>query len=60
MGDETMTKEEIISILIDKYADLMRIKKAEKAENSELDYQITVTKAKLQSFGVNTEDLEKI
>ncbi len=38
----------------------MRIKKAEKAENSELDYQITVTKAKLRLFGVNTEDLEKI
>ena len=55
-----MTKEEMISILIDKYADLMRIKKAQQTENSELNYQITVTKTKLQSFGVNTEDLEHI
>ncbi|MBQ6696184.1 MAG: hypothetical protein IJN16_05720 [Lachnospiraceae bacterium] len=60
MADETMTKEEMISILIDKYADLMRIKKAQQTENSELNYQITVTKTKLQSFGVNTEDLEHI
>ena len=50
--------EEMINVLIDKYADLMRIKKAEKAENEELEYQLKVTKAKLEAFGVVTETLE--
>lgn len=55
---EEMTKEEMINVLIDKYADLMRIKKAEKAENEELEYQLKVTKAKLEAFGIVTETLE--
>ena len=55
---EEMTKEEMINVLIDKYADLMRIKKAEKAENEELEYQLKVTKAKLEAFGTVTETLE--
>jgi len=55
---EEMTKEEMINVLIDKYADLMRIKKAEKAGNEELEYQLKVTKAKLEAFGVVTETLE--
>lgn len=55
---EEMTKEEMINVLIDKYADLMRIKKAEEAENEELEYQLKVAKAKLEVFGVVTETLE--
>ena len=38
-----MTKEELISITIDNYMDLQRIKKANgETENKELDYQLKV------------------
>ena len=56
--EETMTKEELISIVIDKYTDLQRIKNANGGnENRELDYQIKVTLAKLASLGVSVEDI---
>ncbi len=58
MGDETMTREEMINVLIEQYANLQRIKKAEKGENEELNYQIKVTKARLEAFGIVTENLE--
>lgn len=55
---EEMTEKELIAVLIDKYTDLQRIKKANKdTTNEELDYQIKVTVAKLSSMGVNVEDL---
>lgn len=55
---EEMTEKELIAVLIDKYTDLQRIKKANNdTQNSELDYQIKVTIAKLSSMGVNVEDL---
>lgn len=55
---EEMTDKELIAVLIDKYTDLQRIKKANKdTPNEELDYQIKVTIAKLSSMGVNVEDL---
>lgn len=58
MGEEGMTREELISITIDKYTDLQRIRKANgDYENKELDYQIKVTVAKLSSFGVSVEDI---
>ena len=45
---DTMTREELISLTIDKYTDLQRIKKANGSiENKELDYQLKVTVAKL-------------
>ncbi|MGN0483821.1 MAG: hypothetical protein ACI4HI_09750 [Lachnospiraceae bacterium] len=53
-----MNEKEMINVLIDKFTDLQRIKKAENGENEELNYQIKVTKAKLESFGIITEDLE--
>jgi len=57
IGNE-MTKEELISITIDKYIDLQRIKRANgDAENYELDYQIKVAVAKLSSLGVSVEDI---
>ncbi|MBQ2900352.1 MAG: hypothetical protein IJA07_10350 [Agathobacter sp.] len=57
VGNE-MTKEELISITIDKYIDLQRIKRANgDAENYELDYQIKVAVAKLSSLGVSIEDI---
>lgn len=53
-----MTREELISIIIDKYTDLQRIKQANGGnENKELDYQIKVTTAKLSSLGVSVEDI---
>ncbi len=54
-----MTEKELISILIDKYTDLQRIKKAMQPDviNNELEYQIKVTTAKLSSMGVNVENL---
>ena len=55
---EEMTEKELIAVLIDKYTDLQRIKKANRdTPNEELDYQIKVTTAKLSSMGVNVEDL---
>ncbi len=58
MGDETMTREEMINVLIEQYANLQRIKKAEKGENEELNYQIKVIRARLEAFGILTENLE--
>lgn len=53
-----MTREELISLTIDKYNDLQRIKKANgNTENKELDYQLKVTIAKLSSLGISVEDI---
>lgn len=53
-----MTREELISLTIDKYTDLQRIKKENgNTENKELDYQLKVTIAKLSSLGISVEDI---
>ncbi len=53
-----MTDKELVTITIDRYTDLQRIKKENGSqENKELDYQIKVTAAKLSSLGVNVEDI---
>ncbi len=49
--------KEMINNLIDNYTSLQRIKKAEDAEK-ELDYQIRILKAKLESFGIITSELD--
>ena len=55
---EEMIESELIVVLIDKYTDLQRIKKANgSTENQELEYQIKITKAKLALLKVNVEDL---
>ena len=51
------TEKEMINSLIDKFTDLQRIKKSLDLEK-EVDYQLKITKAKLESFGIITEDLE--
>ena len=51
------TEKEMINNLIDKYTDLQRMKKASDLEK-ELEYQLKITKAKLESFGIITSDLE--
>lgn len=50
-----MTEEEVRQNLIDKYTDLLRIKASEK----ELDVQLAVTKAKLSSYNIDLESIEK-
>ena len=58
MEDNGITREELISLTIDKYTDLQRIKKSNGGvENKELDYQIKVTLAKLSSLGISVEDI---
>ena len=55
---EEMTEKELITVLIDKYTDLQRIKQANgDVQNKELEYQIKVTVAKLSSLGVSVEDI---
>ena len=57
MSEEIMTKEEMINIEIDKFTSLMRIKKYQTEDNPELEYQIRISKAKLEAFGIITETL---
>ena len=48
-----MTEKELITVLIDKYTDLQRIKRANgDVQNHELEYQLKVTVAKFSSLGV--------
>ena len=55
---DNMTDKELITVTIDRYTDLQRIKKANGDHcNPELDYQIKVTLAKLSSLGVSVEDI---
>lgn len=55
---EGMTDKELVTITIDSYTSLQRIKKSNAGvENSELDYQIRVLEAKLSALGVNVKDL---
>ena len=49
--------KEMINNLIDTYSNLHRIKKADNAEK-ELDYQLTLVRAKLESFGIVTNKLD--
>ncbi|MBP3325782.1 MAG: hypothetical protein J6L77_05110 [Coprococcus sp.] len=55
---QEMTDKELITITIDTYMNLQRIKKENgNQENKELDYQLKGVMAKLSSLGVNVEDL---
>lgn len=55
---EEMSDKELISITIDRYAELQRIKRENGSqENRELDYSIKLAAAKLSSMGVNVEDI---
>lgn len=57
MGED-MNEKEIIDLAIRSYCDLQRIKKYEKGENPELEYQLKAAKAKLALYGVNIQELE--
>lgn len=55
---DIMTDKELITVTIDRYTDLQRIKKANgDYVNPELEYQLKVTVAKLASMGVSVEDI---
>jgi hypothetical protein len=49
--------KEMINNLIDNYTNLQRIKTAQDTQK-ELDYQLKILKAKLESFGIVTTDLD--
>ncbi len=51
--------KEMEQTIIDQYVMLLRIKKAEKSVNEELDYQIRVYENKLHVLGINTEDYKQ-
>jgi len=53
-----MSEKELITITMDRYAELQRIKRENgDYKNKELDYAIKLTAAKLSSLGVNIEDI---
>lgn len=54
---DDMNDKEQMTMLIDIYTDLQRIKSAEDRDK-EIDYQIKAAKAKLEAFGIVTEDLD--
>lgn len=58
MTEEIMTLDELKQIAIDNYVNLMRIKKAEKSENEELEYQIKIATTKLNALGISLEELK--
>lgn len=51
-----MTEKEQAVLLIDTFVNLQRIKAADDRD-SEIDYQLRATKAKLEALGIMTEDL---
>ena len=55
--EEVTSDNAIMRALIDEYVNLQRIKTATDQER-ELDYQISVAKAKLRVYGVSPEKLE--
>ena len=54
-----VSEKEIIEITIRTYCNLQRIKKHEKGENQELEYQLKEAKAKLAIYGVNINGKNK-
>lgn len=55
---EDMNQFEVINNTIDYYKSLQAIKRANTCENKILDYEIKITRVKLENFGINLHDLE--
>jgi hypothetical protein len=55
---DNMNQLEVINNTIDYYKALQAIKRANSCENKVLDYEIKTTRVKLESFGINLNDLE--
>lgn len=58
MSEEYMTENELKQVTIDYYVNLQRIKRAETANNPELEYQLKVVKNKLAALGIPSEEYE--
>lgn len=58
MGDDNMNQFEVINNTIDYYKNLQSIKRANTCDNKVLDYEIKITRIKLEQFGINLHDLE--
>ncbi|MBR1930561.1 MAG: hypothetical protein IJ833_03665 [Lachnospiraceae bacterium] len=54
---DSMNEKEMIEKYIDTYTDLQRIKNSPD-KDKEIEYQLAIARAKLQSIGISTEDLE--
>lgn len=54
---DAMTEKEQTTMLMDNYINLQRIKSASDKEK-EIEYQIKTVKAKLETLGVMTENLD--
>lgn len=52
-----MNEKEMVKELIDEFINLQRIKNADNPEK-EVEYQLKIVKAKLESCGIVTSDLE--
>ncbi|MBQ8969977.1 MAG: hypothetical protein IJ073_01510 [Lachnospiraceae bacterium] len=57
MDENVMNKDQLIDIRIKEYSDLQRIKNSTD-KDAEIEYQVKILKAQLQSLGIHTEDLE--
>ena len=55
-GGERMNDKELLNALIDSYSDLQRIINADDPKK-EAEYQLKLTKAKLESMGIVTTEL---
>ena len=53
-----MTLDELKQVNIDYYVNLIRIKRFQKEENPELEYQLKIYKNKLHALDVDTEEFE--
>ena len=58
MEEDIVSIEEMKQNLIDKYIDLMRIKRYQKEYNPELELQFKTVKVKLHTMGVNTDEIK--
>lgn len=55
---DEMSDKELVTMTIEHFTDLQRIKKANgDTVNEELDYQIRITTAKLSAMGISIEDI---
>lgn len=57
MSEIDMNEKEMINNLIDNYINLQRIQNSDDAKK-EVEYQLRILKAKLESFGIITSELE--
>lgn len=57
MGDDTMNQE-VVNAEIKHYTSLLRIKKASKEVNEQLEIEIEISKATLITFGVDVSQFD--